>query len=1553
MLENLTAFIAPKSFNLGKYLAESKQYTHLKPWLVKRIEAKLSSFDSEFIRSGECATAIACGGTIVKITNDVLAQSLYVIVSEEEFWEKVSSAYSLFENAFQDLKFFVDEKHQKVLYIHYTCSLNFSESFSKNLWDKLQYLCELFSTEVYKINVDYETFFRKSFFENTAFLSSFFTSIIPEEYEFSYERLTRIASMLLSHHNNQSSHYSHPMFPERLSDTIVPGMYVNYYDKYFENTVWPRNICINIHKVAVGKTFSSYAEFFAPYPETEFHTLDGFNLVENFVFDEELLLESLKSIEITNDFITYQRKNNQRLTVTKVKDATLLGKYLCKLRELVDAKFIENVFVVPNSDYSAYYLFFYHRLNKSLRSAIIKADGSKIIQLIASEKWCFNFNQGTNLVECFVTDNHLTKLYLNPRSIAKIDFDAESPLDYRLLIFQSVKTLKEYNAHYVPIDTIYSCEFMKVLPYTFANNLIDYLKTGVYSPNESESWGDILTSEHTSQIVFLESFMTELLPDPYKVFIFPEAVNTDEAKKIFKSTKIDVDYSYTYSLQALDFVKSTGFILSDSTLDKFFPDNNINPFLAVDNVIISNKFSVDGNYKIIGVIWNRTNLRTIDSVIASGLINTKNLYEMMTSLARVDYEYLRNLTKERLGQFLVDKDFNVFLNWNAVWYLKGKKPTSKDKFEHIANVFKSMLGDAMWSTMDHFTYHELVTKSINITCAAERILLCSEHGHYYLRGTLCPKCQKIYELVDYSKCKKIHTSNGFEFYAVDNSTMLMDKTFLSFNITDAQMFRELKLGIEHNLYNQFFFKPLKIAKTGLFDTVLVRRIDFTKLMPLDTFKNVQRLKVILVLYKKLLPYILDGSFISTYPKMFTSIAMHKDYNGEIFILNIPLMECSEVLKADKKEKVALTKKLFADFLVDYITADESLKAAMAVKDSCVQQVILDIQNMNFSEDVIRNCFGSFCEVHKLPISRTGQFCPLCKASGISKDDIVFESPNHFKALEKTHAMYEGGEATLYPYQNGQVQKLFKDNVDLVLKTKILGKALQKAPLFREFNASHSDVQFVTINKVLYQYNGTNLKLEGYTENFIDGSFKISCLRDKEFIQAKGYTRNDVINILIKVCIGIEFLHSIGAYIGDLNGGNILIKNNVVYFIDLDGMSFDDVKNFVYTDTYIYPPSAESKNITKDDDWYSLAIQAFYYLTYSHPFRGVCERRSIPENEIVRMTKGYSVLGNHGIKAPNISVGWHFMPKFLVDFFLDTFEGKKRESMRTVLQSYREISGGATTSHLNFQEVKRSYPCLRALSDNSYISSDSFIVWGENKVTHLGDGNILINLNGKYFTFITAFKTVVLNDNSGQIFTFSAIDSTSLVSALDGNLFYTSTDRTSLYVKSIDATTGKEVTRAIAIATTGKIVNFLASDTNKFVFLEMEDANHYAIYCNSEKLTSVDISGLHNYQHSHILYDQVSGKHLILISGGSSTLGVVIFPNGSYTTFTIPKAGKCNCFFSNTLYYIREDKLWFYNLSTGKNNSMPDCYVTADSLIQRKANKFIICTGAKAYMYVKS
>ena len=141
------------------------------------------------------------------------------------------------------------------------------------------------------------------------------------------------------------------------------------------------------------------------------------------------------------------------------------------------------------------------------------------------------------------------------------------------------------------------------------------------------------------------------------------------------------------------------------------------------------------------------------------------------------------------------------------------------------------------------------------------------------------------------------------------------------------------------------------------------------------------------------------------------------------------------------------------------------------------------------------------------------------------------------------------------------------------------------------------------------------------------------------------------------------------YVGDLNGRNVLFDSQKrVYFIDFDGMGIDELAPEYFTGLYMDPVSIEQDTISSKDDWYSFAIQAFYYLTYAHPFGGIYYySKGAIMDETERMKSKISILGNHGVMQPVGTESWNWMTEELQKAFLDTFEGDKRESIVPLLQ----------------------------------------------------------------------------------------------------------------------------------------------------------------------------------------------------------------------------------------------------------------------------------------------
>ncbi len=1542
MFENFSASLAPKSFNLERYLAKSKQLTKINTRVANVIRQKLQDEYSYSNRPGNLASATACNGTIVTINDSSLANILYVAVTSEDFNEKLNTAYAQIE-CFSDMKFFINKKKREVSFVYYNCRLDRSRDFLSKAYDNLLELIALFSTSEHTVHVDYYNLFRTFLWSThkTSFLTSFFTSIIGDEYLFSPHELKRIIDLFLS--CDKLSFELH---------TQLPGMYLRSLDAFFNGSNWPRNICINMLRyIYDNNSFSSYDEFFR-----EHDTNSSLSVLQNvepfdFVFDEKILEGNLKLESNYAEMTTYTVKkswDSDKHIVIKIKDVQHADVYLDNISNCATSGFIYRWCVVPNITKDAVYLFFSVPNAFSLEDKVATDTCEAItstIQALSKRHWDFSFKPSAPVLKCFY--NIDTTLYLDPLYIHQLDFEnKDTVLDYKLIILSIIQ--KYAKSRKVKVDNIFTYSFMKILPPNFAKNVISYLESGTLLDENTDNWGNVLSYDNLHNIRFLHN-LKQIVPD--LITFFPNVQSDDRVQKIISKKSLHLENDYINSSECLQYISDIGLELTDDTLAKIFA-NTEDFYLHPSKVIVSRDLCVANSYQIVGVVWNKLNLTTIGKLIQDGKVDTAVFYKLLSSLLSIQQNHGWIIDESNICQMLVDPDYNVFLNNN--WLKHSQYNAGINLETHFKNLFNALNFHRDTNMpFEVFSYSELYDNGHRST--ANNVLLCKEHNLYYIEGSLCPECRKIFCVTNQFSSRQIYGDDEWHFHETNYRNSLIGNHFgLTLN---PRIIKQCKIGIEHGLFNHFFFQPDSLALKGNKVVGVVyfekARFNFENILPISLFESRQRLQVILVMYKKLLPLILNGSCITDDKDFFSSICMHKDYKGELIIFKLPFMNCEAILAKDK-DAMHKTLLAFGEFLVGYIMSDSMLNTTSTVKGSEVYNLIQDIENLKFTTSILEECISAFCNVHNIPFSSKNTLCPLCLADGISVDDIIVFPASHFEQFQKDKPAFEGGEATLYPYKGGKIVKLFKPGVDLVFKSKILGKALQKRAQFKSFNDEHSDIKFVTIDEVQYESNGTSIKLKGFVQQDIDGSFKISCLKDKDFVASKGYTRADIVDILIKVCIGIEFLHSIGGYIGDLNGGNILIKGKTVYFIDMDGMSFDNVKNFVFTDMYIYPPSAENKNITKADDWYSLAIQAFYYFTYSHPFRGISSSKFVPSDEITRMKLRKSVLGNHGIKVPNISIGWDFMPRQLVQFFKSTFEGKKRESMRAILEQFKTSLDTPNPSNaMKFTEVKRLSPCRFALSYHTYIDTSGYLLWCERKLLRFSSGTISCKITGNYIILTTPNNSVVLNDTTGKFNIYSALSKEDVVYASNNNLYYISSSDNNVHVKQIGSRSQQESDGIVVNSSTLSPFDFLVTDERKFIFL-VKDRFFVHIYCNLEQLTSVDTIGLGENMQSRLFYDSESGNYLVLLSGCHQTKGVLISSDGSHSVFNLKEEiSNTSCFYKNTLYYMIGDTIYFYNVIDGTKKEFTSQFAAQGCLIERKANRFVICSKDKAYMYIKS
>ncbi len=1519
--------------------------------------------------------------------------------------------------AFKNLKFVTINSKQKVVFIASDGLLGncYKSQLLEDLYDMVTWFCETFSTSEKVVNFSYKSFTYDFLDKDQSFWNSFFKAIYVSE------AVCELDTLALDHVINILLHYCNPMhciglskIRENIQNDDVPfykflkrGIYMKEIDDYGFRKL-PYNIYINIFKYALNENcFNAPIDFFKEVnTENKYDSL----LDMNIIFDERVFNKSLKEGQTSNHFTSFTYKDKKGPNFLLLKDNNEFEHIKQVLEELMDEELVskKHCLYCPNTD--KYYLCDYdnYRHEKSLSGYIesIGKNEAKITNLILLLNDTF-LSKASVRQKVFASKdtNWLDLLYTNHRGdqlsffdISKICFSKKEDIisfQYPLCIMQVVQKYMTVNS--ILLEDIYKCSFIKLLPKTFTDELITYLKTKEYQPKGMvRKLKEILTEKNCSKVVFLEDIINE----PFlfnKVSFLPEYSENLFVKDITKRTnKPESNFS---NVECISLNERMRYItdrcedlhLSNKAIAKIsFEKETYGRVLFPEKVIISKDIYDEQNYKIIGVVWNKFKLYTLEDLLKANVINVKNVYKtLVKSIFDVfDSGYRIDFLNSPIGSLLLEDNFKIVFDCNTFNQLADIFDTDRISMPRYYSKVMQCISNEIGGYLDNFTlftFKELAPiydgslQALRIFKSnIENIGYCKEHSKLHLANDLCPMCKKIYHLTDNASYKgEVRYDDGVALFRIYLGNLLWNNyPNADDNYISKQITRRVKLGIENGIYEKFVgVVPKKVAVTRKARenavAIVCDEYDFSNVMLLESFKDVQKLKAVLLLYRNVLPYILDYSFITSDIRVFNTMFMDRNYKGEIIIPNLPLLNTEIYTSSDealRKQEQEKTLKCFSNFLYEYLSSDEVFKSELKQNDVLITKIFESIKECNFNEEDIKKYLQtkkSFCKVHGRHFSEEDIICPECILDGIPKEKIVIKDKAFFDSLKSKKGTFEGGEANLYiSKKTGKLYKLFNDKVNLSFKSKIIAKALQKADKFREFNNNHEDIKFVPIDEVLYSYKDGVLNLEGYTQELIADSFKISSFKEKTFVDEKEYKRKDIVEILIKTCKGIEFLHSINGFIGDLNGGNILVKDKAVYIIDMDGMSFDDVKNCVYTNLYIYPPSAENKNITKLDDWYSFAIQAFYYLTYSHPFRGICKNKKVPLDEMQRMTKGYSILGNHGIKIPKISIGWDLMPKQMIDFFLNTFEGSKRESMLSVLESYLEQ---INKNEMDLIKIQRKNPSFIEISENVYIDNKGVLYYKETpKLTGLKANYIEKEVNilqcDEYIMFCYEEYTFIINDKTGEIFKLYKVypnDYTHIYHINENKIYYVSLPETKkLYIDEFDKQTGNITTKEVKRVSQNNIWVAQGTGNEKIVILEEDGQNGtYDVVINDTLIVSLPMSKFITYDEADAFIDDVTKSTIIVFNDSndrSQNKCIVVDNNHKVSEFSIgEKLSESMCFYKNTLYFVGDRKIYMYNVGAKVLRSIYCNVTTPQSGITRVDNKFIIRNEKESYMYVKS
>lgn len=815
---------------------------------------------------------------------------------------------------------------------------------------------------------------------------------------------------------------------------------------------------------------------------------------------------------------------------------------------------------------------------------------------------------------------------------------------------------------------------------------------------------------------------------------------------------------------------------------------------------------------------------------------------------------------------------------------------------------------------------------------------CDEHGIYYNghNGKICPACSKQKFLV-HQNIEKVLTKVFEDSVAVHYN---IDKTYnLKLYKPEYQKLSKIEENVSKivnmsvvpnavNLYQDCFIPCKKaIDSNNQFVGLVYKAEKFectegeTKdvcidLKDVENLKNLPRVKSLIRLVSQVKAMLARHKFIVD---PFTHVFLNASHKKQVQILNIEFLDMeylideddssdshAKALMEDGKTAIKCMKNYIRqvwneDASIDYLGTRANRASLFTLLNLTLQKpfdsIIQELQKFA-SQD------ARYCLVHKMYYAHT-VCCPKCVDPEIMGRYIQNENKTDYEDL---NLLGEGGESVIYPYGDNMVLKVFKEaEVNIDFKTAVLFKIFEKREVLETSNNKNLKYEYVFPQKILA--DTTSGRIFGYVMDKVENAYPISILKDKVEVQKLGFSMKDIFEIIITIGEGIENLHeSANIYIGDLNGQNILFdKQKNVYFLDFDGMGVDEIAPEFCTDGYIDPVSKKNQNITKKDDWYSFAIQAFYYLTYTHPFNGVYYEVVDGENVLVseltdKMERRISLLGNHGMKVPSIAVSWDWMSTELKATFLNIFEGELRENIVPYLKEHYKALFENEWKNESLNNILRVNPKFIARELNMFdgrvirvINSYAAVCEKGNKkyvALLVKEGEQLVQKN-LFFSSYDIIRNLLISEDKKFSFSIQPYNNLVYVNKLEnGYGIYKESlnnpeelvvgNRTMYWSEKINGNyviskriiqSNDTVTKETINLGTQPIKAFNVIHDTKFVLVRQKDQNTDEVYCNSEKFYTIQHDSETDAENCkyRIIYDEITKMWLVVNNFGKCVI----------------------------------------------------------------------------------
>ena len=530
---------------------------------------------------------------------------------------------------------------------------------------------------------------------------------------------------------------------------------------------------------------------------------------------------------------------------------------------------------------------------------------------------------------------------------------------------------------------------------------------------------------------------------------------------------------------------------------------------------------------------------------------------------------------------------------------------------------------------------------------------CEIHDLWYKKSdNACPVCLKenLYVKDEEELSKKIkefgNNSEGKQF-----GFIIFDNKFgINQDLIRKSISTLAKEGIIARVYKYIRFTTDDLSKVNGYVFEITKQIG-----SLALFSNKERLKIVLALKKWFKKLNTLGYYkIENPDKLFENIYISKKKSGSFSIT----LKNPNLLVYSENDSVQEDNNILVDTIAEIIKydyADDSLRQAKKLNLISNGRLSKKISNLS-----------KYCSLHNYYFKEKDT-CKYCANDQVNCRNIYI---GDIEVMEENDEFRNGGEARVYedPENERLVVKIWKDD-KIILKQKYeVIKALTSKDI-KSVPYDSYKVKIVTpIMFAKVMEDETDGQIGGYYMEKVENAKPVRLLEDKNIVNEFELDISDILEILINFGMGLEYIHSKGAYIGDLSGNNILFdREKWVYILDVDSFGIDEFKSLTYTSNYADPLAIISESdvrTSKISDYYAFAIVAFLSLTRQHPFKGIyyVDGRKVTMSTEDRMKNKISVLGNHEIKLPKHienDGGWSWMSEKLKEAFLGIFENEAR------------------------------------------------------------------------------------------------------------------------------------------------------------------------------------------------------------------------------------------------------------------------------------------------------